>query len=185
MLTTVVLVYNSSMNTLYLDMDGVVADFDSHAKTLMQLTPEEMSQALVNGRYPDDKWRRILDYPRFFRDLPPMPRAHELVALARRYESELGYNLRMLTAIPKDNDFPDVFQDKIDWMNEYFPGIRVNFGPYSQDKQHHCRPGDILVDDRLSNIQEWRARGGTAIHVTRDYQRALDELQCIFDRQVL
>ena len=170
------------MTTLYLDMDGVVADFDAHARTIMMLTPEEIAQAVIDGRYPDDKWRKILDYPRFFRDLPPMPRAHELVALARRFETERGYTLRMLTAIPKDNDFPDVFQDKIDWMNQYFPGIRVNFGPYSQDKQHHCRPGDILVDDRVSNMTEWRARGGIGIHVTRNYQLALDELQALFDR---
>ena len=98
------------------------------------------------------------------------------MSLARRFETELGYNLRMLTAIPPDNDFPEVFQDKMDWMREYFPGVRVHFGPYSEDKQHHCLPGDILVDDRTSNITEWRAAGGTGIHVTQDYQRALDEL---------
>jgi 5'(3')-deoxyribonucleotidase len=162
-------------------MDGVVADFDARAKTLMKLTPEEMSKALVNSRYPDDKWRLILEYPRFFRDLPPMPRAHELITLAKRFESELGYDLRMLTAIPKDNDFPDVFQDKIDWMWQYFPGIPVYFGPYSQDKQHHCKPHDILVDDRLSNIIEWQTRGGIPIHVTNNYQKALDELETLLD----
>ena len=87
----------------------------------------------------------------------------------------------MLTAIPQKNDFPDAFQDKIDWMQEHYPGIRVHFGPYSQDKQHHCRPGDILVDDRTSNILEWRAAGGIGIQVTRDYGLAIEQLQQEFD----
>ena len=38
------------------------------------------------------------------------------------------------------------------------------FGPYSKDKHQHCEPGDILIDDRSSNIEEWRAVGGIAIH---------------------
>ena len=38
------------------------------------------------------------------------------------------------------------------------------FGPYSKDKWQHCNAGDILIDDRQSNIDEWRAAGGIAIH---------------------
>jgi hypothetical protein len=38
------------------------------------------------------------------------------------------------------------------------------FGPYSKDKHMHCQPGDILIDDRLSNVEEWRTAGGIAIH---------------------
>jgi 5'(3')-deoxyribonucleotidase len=172
------------MNTIYIDMDGVVADFDTHARTLMNLTEEEMTQALINSRYPDDKWRMILNYPNFFRALPLMPRARELMCLAHRFETELGYNLRMLTAIPKDNDFPEVFQDKMDWMREHFPGVRVHFGPYSEDKQHHCKPMDILVDDRPSNMTEWRNKGGVGIHVTHDYQKALDELNHLLNHLI-
>jgi hypothetical protein len=87
----------------------------------------------------------------------------------------------MLTAIPHKNDMHDTFHDKVDWMAERWPEVRVHFGPYSQDKQHHCEPGDILVDDRTSNCQEWAARGGIAVQVTKDYGWALHQLQQVFD----
>ena len=50
--------------------------------------------------------------------------------------------------------------DKVCWAQEHFPGIPVFLGPYSQDKWQHCRPGDILIDDRTSNCTEWENAGG-------------------------
>jgi 5'(3')-deoxyribonucleotidase len=112
-----------------------------------------------------------------------MLRADELMALAMRFRDELDWNLVMLTAIPRGNDVFESFHDKIRWMDKYYPGIEVHFGPYSQDKQDHCKiAGDILVDDRLDNCEQWRSKGGTAVRVTKDYQSALTELQSIFDK---
>ena len=183
MLTTVSLVYNSCMNTIYIDMDGVVADFDTAARQMLKATWEEERIAAQTGRWPDHKWRLILNEQHFFRILPKMPQADELMALAHRFEQELGWRLRMLTAIPNKNDFFECFQDKFDWMAEHYPGVRVCFGPYSGDKHHHCRPGDILVDDRASNIAEWQQAGGLAVRVHRGrYQEALTELKAIFDQ---
>jgi 5'(3')-deoxyribonucleotidase len=76
------------------------------------------------------------------------------------------YDLKFLTAVPKGNDVPWAFNDKVQWAQSYFPSIPVFFGPFSKDKHVHCRPGDILIDDRLSNIEEWRAASGIAIHHT-------------------
>ncbi len=168
-------------NTIYIDMDGVVADFDTPARAILKPTWEEQRHADATGRWPDTKWRTILNQQDFFRILPKMPQADELMALARRFETELGWRLRMLTAIPKKNDFPEAFQDKIDWMQEHYPGVRVCFGPYSQDKQQHCKPGDILVDDRASNIEEWQQAGGRTVRVLHNnYPQALDELHKLF-----
>jgi hypothetical protein len=53
------------------------------------------------------------------------------------------------------------------------------FGPYSKDKHQHCRPGDILIDDRSSNIEEWQAAGGIAIH-HKNIDTTLQELSKLF-----
>jgi 5'(3')-deoxyribonucleotidase len=172
------------MPTIYIDMDGVVADFDTLAQQIMTATMAERKEAELTGRWPDSKWRDILKEQHFYRQLPKMPQADQMMAMASRFRDDLGWRLRMLTAIPRKNDFPEVFQDKIDWMMEYYPGVRVHFGPYSEDKQNHCQPGDILVDDRPSNIKEWRAAGGTAVHVTNNYQLALDQLGQIYKQMV-
>ena len=83
------------------------------------------------------------------------------------------------------NDMPWAQYDKVLWVQDHFPDIAVHFGPYSHDKQHHCRPGDILVDDRLTNCIEWRAVGGTAYHVAnRDVIVAARALEQNFQRLV-
>lgn len=173
------------MPRFFIDMDGVVADFDTEARKIMNLTEEELAQAQATGRYPDEKWALIQAFPNFYRHLPKMPRADAMINIGRRFRDHLGYELRMLTAIPKDNDFPEAFSDKILWMQERYADITVWFGPYSTDKQYHCTgEGDILVDDRLSNIEAWRAAGGRAVHVTEDYEQALQELLTIHDEIV-
>lgn len=167
------------MPTLYIDMDGVVADWDTAVRELVGDRVKDL-----NNRWPDDEWAKIKSKDHFYRDLPKMAKADELMLLAQAFRDNLGWDLKMLTAIPKNNDMPNAFHDKIKWMDQYYPGIDVCFGPYSTDKQKHCRPGDILVDDRKSNIEEWIRAGGTAVRVTDDYNLALAELEEIYNRIV-
>jgi 5'(3')-deoxyribonucleotidase len=170
--------------TLYLDMDGVLADFNTAAKSILGATDSDEARAAQTGRWPDHEWRKLLDYPNFYLDLPKMPLADELVELAIRFRDNLDYDVRILTAIPSGNDMPDAFHDKVDWINRYYGqhGFRVHFGPYSHDKARHCQSrDDILVDDRTSNCAEWRAAGGTAVQVhSNGYRQALIELEQIF-----
>jgi len=161
---------------IYLDMDGVVADFRSRA---IQVIGRDAPNASL---YPDADWNRLRDDPHLFRHLPLMPGAQELVDLARRFRDELGWELLFLTAIPHNNDLPWAFHDKAAWAHEHFPDIAVHFGPYSDDKPLHCSSGDILVDDRLSNCQEWAAAGGVAVRVGRTLVSAQEELRGLYQQ---
>jgi len=163
-------------------MDGVVADFDALARAVVKNNNFDT----LAERWPDDSWEQIKKYPHFYRAIPKMPKADAMMSLAERFRDELGWNLYMLTAIPRLNDIPDCFWDKIGWMREYYPNIIVRFGPYSEDKQHHCRPGDILVDDRTSNCGQWRSSGGHAVQVLPgQYDLALGELEDLFKMERL
>ncbi len=145
------------MTTLYLDMDGVVADFDEYAARTLGVPPSQ-------GIYPDEVWYKLASNARLYRDLVKTPYADELVFQCSKIAKQLDYALKFLTAVPKGNDVPWAFYDKVMWAQKYFPTVPVMFGPYSKDKWRHCRPSDILVDDRESNIAEWRVAGGIAIH---------------------
>jgi 5'(3')-deoxyribonucleotidase len=157
-------------------MDGVIADFHKMAVTVLGKEPD----SITNDRWPDSDWEHLREYPGFFRKIPKMAQADRMIDQARRFRDELGWQLYILTAVPHLNDMPDAFQDKMDWVNEHYPDLRVRFGPYSRDKQDHCRPGDVLVDDRGSNCVEWRSRGGITVQVTGDYQSALVQLENLF-----
>jgi 5'(3')-deoxyribonucleotidase len=144
-------------------MDGVVADFKSRAADLLGVTISD-----INARMPDEQWSKIRDDDHFYRFLPETKLCNRLMITAQVFCSQLGWKLCMLTAIPHENDMWSVFHDKIEWMRERWPHIPVHFGPYSEDKQLHYRPGDVLIDDRTGNCEEWRARGGVAIQVLGD-----------------
>jgi 5'(3')-deoxyribonucleotidase len=167
--------------TIYIDMDGVVADFDAEARRLLKRNNTD--DASSNERWPEHEWQRLRDHEHLYRHLPKTSYADRIMTLARQFRDNLGWNLYMLTAIPRNNDMPHCFHDKIRWMADHYPDVTVFFGPFSHDKQHHCRVGDILVDDRTSNIEEWQARGGQAVKVsTRDAEPALEQLTALYTR---
>jgi 5'(3')-deoxyribonucleotidase len=145
------------MTTIYLDMDGVVADFDEYAARTLGVPPSQ-------GVYPNEIWNKLASNPRIYQDLIKTPYADQLVFRCSLIARQSKFDLKFLTAVPKGNDVPWAFYDKVYWARHNFPTIPVMFGPYSKDKWRHCQPGDILIDDRSSNIDEWRAAGGIAIH---------------------
>jgi hypothetical protein len=102
--------------------------------------------------------------------LPLKAGAHDLVNYCKQAVLDGNADeLRFLSALPHNNDMPWATQDKVWWAYEHFPGIPVFIGPYSHDKHVHCRPGDILIDDRTSNCMEWETAGGKA-HVYRTWE---------------
>lgn len=139
-------------------MDDVVADWAAVARSIVGDWDKEKQE-----RIPDSQWERLKNHQRIYRKLPLRPGARELMAWLTAYcRAREGTSLYFLTAVPKGNDVPWAFTDKIFWANEYFPEVPVFFGPYSVDKHQRCRPGDLLIDDRLSNCQSWCAAGGIA-----------------------
>lgn len=160
------------MTTLYLDMDGVVADFDEYAARTLGIPPSQ-------GIYPNEVWYKLATNSRLYRDLIKTPYADELVFQCSIIAKQQGYELKFLTAVPKGNDVPWAFYDKVVWAQKYFPGIPVMFGPFSKDKYVHCQPGDILIDDRTSNIEEWRVAGGLGI-LHKDFNDTLAQLSKLY-----
>lgn len=148
--------FNRKINTFYLDLDGVLADFDAFIQANMgKIYPQ-------NDKTDDtDMWDFINKVDRFFYRLKPTPYAYRLFNLALSHAD----NVEILTALPsKKGVTPTARQDKIDWVRKHFTStIPVNFGPYSKDKWKHARPGDILIDDRHDNIASWNKAGGIGI----------------------
>lgn len=168
------------MPTFYLDMDGVVADWIKGATDIVGYGIYD-----PHVRYPDEDWEKIKEHGRIYKDLPLMPDADKIVDLARKFRDELGWELLFLTAVPRFNDVHWAFWDKVKWAEKYFPDIPVHFGPYSFDKYLHCKPGDILVDDRIDNCEQWKKSGGIAVNVKYDsYKTALKEIDDILEKKL-
>jgi 5'(3')-deoxyribonucleotidase len=143
-------------------MDDVVADWMTAAKAIVNRNWN------YGERIPDSDWTKVKARQRFYRDLPVKPGATELVEWCRDYKDRTDCGLFFLTALPHDYSMPWASQDKVWWAHDHFPKIPVFFGPFSHDKWRHCKTGDILIDDRTSNCEEWRSAGGHA-HVYRNW----------------
>ena len=118
---------------------------------------------------------------RFYRDLPIKDGAFELVDFCQHVVNiGLADDLRFLTALPHDYSVPFASYDKVLWAQERFPNIPVLFGPYSHDKWKHCQPGDILIDDRTSNCEEWTRSGGHS-HIYRTWEACRPWLEQILN----
>lgn len=160
------------MRKLCIDMDGVVADFDEYAMRTLGVGPSK-------GIYPEHIWQLLAKNPRIYKDLTKTLYADTLVNCCKNLAKTQNLDLIFLTAVPKGNDVKYAFYDKVLWAQQYFPDIPVHFGPYSKDKYKHCVIGDILIDDRVSNINEWKNAGGIAIFHT-GLDQTLLELDNLF-----
>ena len=158
------------MRTIYLDMDGVVADFDSYVSSLLgRKIGWESTQDLS-----DEEWERLASVDRLYYQFPLMPDATKLVAYVKSLSTR--FHVGFLTAVPRRSTIPSAKDDKQAWVDKYFPGMRMDIGPYSHHKQKWCKPGDILIDDRPSNIEQWTAVGGIAIYHTGDVNASIKRL---------
>jgi len=158
------------MRTIYLDMDGVVADFDSYVSILLGRKIGWDSTTDLT----DEEWERLASVDRLYYQFSLMPDATKLVAYVKSLSTR--FHVGFLTAVPRRSTIPSAKDDKQAWVNKYFPGMRMDIGPYSHHKQKWCKPGDILIDDRPSNIEQWTAVGGIAIYHTGDVDATIKRL---------
>ncbi len=156
--------------TIYIDMDGVVADFN-------ELAYQVIGRRANWGEDKDltsDEWDKLKAVDHFFFKIPMFREAPRLVGMCRSLSHR--YDVSFLTALPSSFALQNTQEDKINWAAKYFPRVPVNFGPKSRDKKNWCREGDLLIDDRPSNIEDWASRGGHAIFHSGNYDSTMKNI---------
>ncbi len=113
---------------LYIDMDGVIVDFDAGVQAL---TKEEKEK--YKGKYPQ--------CPNIFSKMPPMPGA--LVAVEKLFEL---FDVYILSSPSWGND--TAWSDKYNWVIKYLPYMERRL---ILSSQKHLNIGDYIIDDRLHN----------------------------------
>jgi hypothetical protein len=139
---------------IFLDLDGVIADFDKHAERALG-TDNIYKFEFIWG--PDEFWNRLnANAPDFFSHLPILPDAWVLMHAVRDLDPII------LTALPRDNG-EHVDKQKRAWVKGYLGSHVKVITCTTKDKPKYCSPGDILVDDRAVNKAPWEAAGGVYV----------------------
>jgi 5'(3')-deoxyribonucleotidase len=136
---------------LFLDLDGVLADFDAAAALLFRHPPREAEKVLGTPEF----WRRIRHAGHFYRDLPLIPDAMEL------YRAVKHLHPVILTGVPMGGWAED---QKVQWVAEHFPGVNIITCRAREKFLHMRHPGDVLVDDYLKYKDAWEQAGGVFVH---------------------
>lgn len=138
---------------LFLDSDGVFADFDEHIFQLFGQYPNQMPDS--------EMWARANSHPAFWSDMPLKPGAIKL------WNAVVHVNPTILTGCPK-SDYDRAADAKRKWWKKHFDHEAV-ITCLSRDKPIHIRnEGDWLVDDMSKNCKRWATAGGKAIRYTGD-----------------
>lgn len=171
---------------VFLDMDGVLVDFDRGVLNQFKIDTKALNQRTQDLTDTQKKqkslmWVLIRKSPKFWIDLEKHPGAIEL------WEKTKKYHPIILTAAPstfKEGSelFLGVAEHKSKWIENHFEMTDKDrfICTVSKKKPLFMKEGaiNILVDDRIKNIQEWEAAGGIGIHHTNidDTLSKLDKL---------
>jgi len=146
---------------LFLDCDGVLADFEGHAQSILH---EDVNVALKR----DDQelvWQ-TLQQSEVFRHLPVREDGRKLFRAMRHLHPII------LTGCPPGGWAE---QQKREWAAKHFPDVPI-ITCASKDKRDFLeRPGDILIDDYQKFRGLWEAAGGIFVHY-RTADRTLRDL---------
>ncbi len=118
---------------IYIDMDGVLVDFDSAKEQLDNNTLTKYKGELDN-------------VPNIFSKMKPMPQAIASIHQLAEY-----YDLYILSTAPWNNS--TAWSDKIEWIHRYF-GQGKDCLFYKRVILSHNKDlniGDYLIDDRTKN----------------------------------
>jgi hypothetical protein len=135
---------------LYLDCDGVLADFESGATAVLGLSPRQFEKLHGLGHF----WQKLATAPDFYFGLPLMDDAMELFDAVKHLDPVI------LTGLPRGNWAAD---QKVRWAAKYFPGTRI-ITTMARDKRNHAKEGDVLVDDQDRHRHLWEEIGGVFVH---------------------
>lgn len=145
---------------VYVDMDGVLTDFERRFEQFAGVTPEEfMAQKKIEfgEEKADEQFWDLIDNQigvRFWAGMPWMPEGEELYRYIKKSKPTI------LTS-PSRDDSSRI--GKGVWVKRNMPNVPLKFGYKASGKAKYAGPNKILIDDREDNVQAWKAAGGIGI----------------------
>jgi len=130
---------------LFLDLDGVLADFDAGVEALLGMSASDYEQKKSKR----DFWFRLMRADNFYGSLPEMTDARLL------FDAVAHLDPIILTGLPIGRW---AAPQKERWVAEHFPGTPV-ITTMARDKHKHMKAGDMMVDDRENHTSNYQDAG--------------------------
>ena len=158
----------------YLDMDGVLVDFigganRAHGKEdpfLIEANRGTYAVEELWGMTPKEFWEP-LNSLEFWENLEKTPECDEIIELACN-----GFGDENVCILTAPSEFEGCMVAKQRWMKKHYPEfVKRTIFAAAGTKQFIGGPEKLLIDDRDSNVEEWRKAGGRGILLPRPWNK--------------
>ena len=139
---------------IYLDMDGVIADFDKRYIKQYKMEPREAEKSKEFDKFFD---KFIADGE--FATLDLMPDAMQLIDYLR----SLKVPTEILSSSASEKRDPAIRPQKMDWLKKHNIEFTPIIVPGKRYKKDYSNANSVLIDDTQVNIDQWRREGGIGI----------------------
>lgn len=139
---------------IYVDMDGVIADFEKRYKEKFKVSPEQTRDNKSFGGFFD---KFIAD--KEFATLDMMPDAALLLA----YLNTLPVPKEILSSTASEKWHNTIEPQKHEWLKKHGIQYKANLVPGKKHKYKFATPNSIIIDDTKSVIDDWTKAGGIGI----------------------
>lgn len=154
------------IDQLYIDLDGVLADFFGGVCRLLDRDPGPPTSDMGLARHfdmdDDAFWRRIDDAGHtFWAELEPYPWTHELLAIAGKIVGSKGF----VVIATSPTWHGSSAHGKMEWMDKYV-GAGSHFRDFMIGTHKHLlahSTKQMLIDDRPGQVEKFDEAGGRAI----------------------
>jgi len=142
------------ISCIYLDMDGVIADFNKRYKELYHMNPRDAEKKKEFDKFFDE-----FIATGQFATLDLMPDAMEGITFLRKLN--VPTQILSSTASEKRNDA--IAKQKLVWLQTHGITFTPNLVPGKRLKRNFAAPDKIIIDDTEVVIDQWREAGGIGI----------------------
>lgn len=137
------------MFKIFIDMDGVLTNFDKQAANILDIKPSDIKDNNFNNC---TLWKKINKAgPAFWSSMEWLPNAEKLWNFIKYY------NPIILTT---PSEHPSSIIGKSLWIENNLGNVPFIF---EKNKEIYAKHNHILIDDKLTNINKWKNNNGIAI----------------------
>lgn len=140
------------MKNLYIDFDGVILDtIEVTYKLMEELNIKKTDKKAVEKFYANLDWANLLSIT---------PEINESITCIQNLIEADIFDISILTHVNSLNEIIE----KVHFIRKYLPNITIIPVPKAISKTRMVHAEDaILVDDYVSNLNEWKEAGGIGI----------------------
>lgn len=146
---------------VYVDMDGVLADFFG------EIARDHGKESFDQIRRKELSIHRSGHKPGFIANLPKLPHADQLIKAVSQLAGEYS-----ILSSPLQSRVEASSQEKSEWLHKKLDGAEPRSVIFDHEKFHYAQQPDetpnILIDDWDVNIKLWQQHGGIGILHTDD-----------------